>query len=153
MGDHGQLSIAYGDRGTNLVAASNEREESELPNYDWDIVASSMTGKTHWHFHPSQSQFRNGVVESFVKKFKRTLKHKFSSRYMFLLELQCAFKVVASILNSRPIHARWGRRGYDDPDYLSALTPNMILTGRANTIIPVRDYDTSDRPLLRLELW
>ena len=70
---------------------------------------------------------------------------------MYMMELQCAFKVVASILNSRPIYARWGGRGLDDPDFLMPLTPNMILTGRANTVIPVRDYDTSDKPLLRLK--
>ena len=85
-----------------------------------------------------------------MKKFKRTLKHRFAGKLMFMLELQASFKKVASILNSRPIYARWGNRGSDDPDYLSPLTPNMLLTGRANTEIPVRDYDTSDKPLCRL---
>ena len=41
-------------------------------------------------------------MESVVKKFKRTLVHKFGSKLMFMLELQTCFKVVASILNSRP---------------------------------------------------
>ena len=50
-----------------------------------------------------------------------------------MLELQACFKVVASILNSRPIYARWGGKGGDDPDYLSPLTPNMLLTGRTNS--------------------
>ena len=68
-----------------------------------------------------------------------------------MLELQACFKVVATILNSRPIYARWGSRGGDDPDYLSPLTPNMLLTGRANTEIPVRDYGTSEKPLYRLK--
>ena len=86
-----------------------------------------------------------------MKKFERSLKHSFGSRLMFLLELETAFKVVASILNSRPIYARWGPRGGNDPDYLSALTPNMLLTGRANAEVPVRDYDRSDKPLLRLQ--
>ena len=70
---------------------------------------------------------------------------------MFILELQCCFKIVASILNSRPLYARWGSRGGNDPDFLSPLTPNMILTGRANTEIPVRKYVTSDKPLHRLQ--
>ena len=149
VSDHGQPMVAYSDRGTNLVAAAKEGEDSELPNYDWGSIEKS--GKTEWHFHPAQSQFRNGAVESFVKKFKRTLMHKFASKLMFFLELQCSFKIVASILNSRPIYARWGSRGGDDPDFLSPLTPNMILTGRANTDIPVRDYMTSDKPLHRLQ--
>ena len=85
-----------------------------------------------------------------VKKFKRTLVHKFGSRKMFMLELQACFKVVASILNSRPIYARWGNRGGNDPDCLSPLTPNMLLTGRANTTLHVRNYGFSDKPLFTL---
>ena len=151
VADHGQPMVAYSDRGTNLVSAAKGEEDSDLPNYDWDDIEGSTRGKTEWHFHPSQSQFRNGCVESFVKKFKRTLQHKFGSKQMFLLEMQCCFKMVASILNSRPIYARWGSRGGDDPDFLSPLTPNMILSGRANTEIPVRNYEQSDRPLHRLQ--
>ena len=80
-----------------------------------------------------------------MKKFKRSLKHSFGSRLMFLLELETSFKVVSSILNSRPVYARWGPRGGNDPDFLSPLTPNMMLTGRAGTGVPVRDYDLSDK--------
>ena len=70
---------------------------------------------------------------------------------MYILELQASFKVVSSILNSRPIYARWGNRGADDPDFLSPLTLNMLLTNRANVEIPVRNYSSSDKPLLRLQ--
>ena len=77
-------------------------------------------------------------MESFLKKFERILQYKFFSMQMSLLELHCSFKVVASILNRRPIYARWGTRGGDDPDYISSLT-HMILNGW----IPVRDYESS----------
>ena len=77
--------------------------------------------------------------------------HKYRYRLMFLLELETSFKIVASVLNSRPIYARWGPRGGDDPDFLSPLTPNMLLTGRANTEVPVREYELSDKPLYRLQ--
>ena len=150
VADYGQPLVAYSDRGSNLVSAAREGGDT-VPCYDWDRIAGSARGKTEWKFHPPGSQFRNGAVEVFVKKLKRSLSHKFASRMMFLLELETAFKVVASILNSRPIYARWGPRGGNDPDYLSALTPNMLLTGRANTEVPVRDYDRSDKPLLRLQ--
>ena len=143
--------MAYSDRGTNLTAAAREGGDTEVPDYDWDSIAQRGTGRTEWQFHPSGSQFRNGLVESFVKKFKRSLVHKYSSRMMFLLELETSFKIVASVLNSRPIYARWGSRGGDDPDFLSPLTPNMLLTGRSNTEVPVRDYEKSDKPLYRLQ--
>ena len=145
--------------GTNITSAAKEggvhdedtAGENENPNYDWDSIESSMKGKTSWSFHPPGCQFRNGAVEIFVKKFKRTLKHKFSKRLMFMLELQTSFKIVASILNSRPIYARWGNRGLGDTDFLSPLTPNMLLTGRVNTEVPVREYDTSTKPLYRMK--
>ena len=107
--------------------------------------------KTVWHFTPAQAQFRNGAVEIFVKKFKRTLEHKFNNRKMRLLEMETALKMVASVVKSRPISARYGPKGGCDPDFLTPLTPNMLLTGRANTEIPVRDYDNSSSPLVRLE--
>ena len=151
VADHGQPLVAYGDRGTNLTSAAKEGGETDVPSYDWDNIAGSSQGKTDWQFHPAGSQFRNGAVEVFVKKFKRTLKHRFAGKLMFLLELEASFKIVASILNSRPIYARWGPRGGSDTDYLSALTPNMLLTGRANTEVPIRNYEASDKPLYRLQ--
>ena len=99
VADHGQPAIAYSDRGTNLVSAAKENKSVDMPNYEWDKIVETTRGKTEWRFHPAQAQFRNGVAESFVKKFKRTLCHKFQDRLMFLLELQCSFKVIASILN------------------------------------------------------
>ena len=151
VADHGRPHIAHSDRGSNLVAAAKEGKIFEIPEYDWDSIARSAHGRADWQFYPAGSQFRNGAVEIFVKKFKRTLRHKYGRRLMYLLELQSCFKVIASILNSRPISARWGNRGEDDPDFLSPLTPNMLLTGRANTDIPVRDYNASDNPLYRLQ--
>ena len=67
---------------------------------------------------------------------------------MRLLEMQAAVKIVASVTNSRPISARYGPKGGDDPDYLTAITPNMLLTGWANNEIPVHDYDEASRPLV-----
>ena len=150
VADYGQHMVAYSDRGSNLVSAAREGGDT-VPDYDWDRIAGCSQGKTDWQFHPAGSQFQNGAVEIFMKKFKRSLKHSFGSRLMFLLELETSFKVVSSILNSRPVYARWGPRGGNDPDFLSPLTPNMMLTGRAGTGVPVRDYDLSDKPLHRLQ--
>ena len=149
--DHGQPLVAHSDRGTNFIAAAKEGGDTEVPAYDWDKIAGITNGKTEWKFHPPGAQFRNGSVEVFVKKFKRTLTHKYKNRLMFYLELQTSFKIVASVINSRPIYARYGPRGGDDPDYLSPLTPNMLLTGRANSEVPIRDYNLSDKPLVRVQ--
>ena len=66
-----------------MVCAAKQDSEIEVPDYDWDVVAGSM--KTAWYFTPAQAQFRNGAVEIYVKKFKRTLEHKFKNRQMRLL--------------------------------------------------------------------
>ena len=151
VADHGQPLTCHSDRGSQLVSAAKENPDMETPGYDWDMVASSMAGKTVWYFTPAQAQFRNGAVEIFVKKFKRTFEHLFKGKVMRLLEMQAAVKIVASVTNSRPISAWYGPKGGDDPDYLTAITPNMLLTGRANTEIPVRDYDETSRPLVRMQ--
>ena len=147
--DHGEPLTCHSDRGTQLVSAAKYNPDLEAPNYDFDVVAKKT--KTVWHFTPAQAQFRNGAVEVFVKKFKRTLDHKFRNRKMKLLELNTAFKVIASVVNSRPVSARYGPKGGNDPDFLTPITPNMLLTGRVNSDIPIRDYDTSSNVLVRLE--
>ena len=147
--DHGEPLTCHSDRGSQLVCAAKQDSEIEVPDYDWDVVAGSM--KTAWYFTPAQAQFRNGAVEIYVKKFKRTLEHKFKNRQMRLLEMETALKIVASVANSRPLSARYGPKGGCDPDYLTPLTPNMMLTGRANTEIPIRNYDNSSNPLVRME--
>ena len=65
--------------------------------------------------------------------------------------MEAALKIVASVANSRPVSARYGPKGGDDPDYLTPITPNMLLTGRANTEVPIREYDKSSNPLVSLE--
>ena len=151
VADHGDPLTCHSDRGSQLVAAAKQNPDLETPDYDWDLVASSLNVKTAWYFTPAQAQFRNGAVEIFVKKFKRTLQHKFQNRRMGLLEMETALKIVASVANSRPLSARYGPKGGLDPDYLTPLTPNMMLTGRSNSEIPIRNYDRSENLLVRLE--
>ena len=150
VADHGDPSTCHSDRGSQLLAAAKWNPDMELPGYDWDLVATG-TPKTEWFFTPAQAQFRNGGVEIFVRKFKRTLLHKFNDRKMRLLEMEAALKIVASVTNSRPVSARYGPKGGDDPDFLTPITPNMLLTGRANTEVPIREYSKSSNPLVRLE--
>ena len=65
------------------MAAAKMNPDLEVPNYDFDVV--SRKTKTVWHFTPAQAQFRNGAVEIFVRKVKRTLEHKFKGKKMRLL--------------------------------------------------------------------
>ena len=62
-----------------------------------------------------------------------------------------ATKVVALVLNSRPVCVRYCTMGGDfTKGFLTPITPNMLLRGRRNEDIPIRDYDSPTRPLDRL---
>ena len=146
--DHGWPSTVHSDRGSNLVCAA---KEVDTPDYDWDIIEKSSGGKTRWVFCPSGCQFRNGAAESFVKKTKRTLAHTYGSKSLTFHEMETALKRAASILNSRPVSAICCRKGGVDPDFITALTPNMLLLGRANCDAPLKNYEDSETPLARLQ--
>ena len=154
VADSGQPLTIHCDRGSNLMSAGKlvREEQSDQMECDWDEVAKSTVGKTEWMFCPLGAQFRNGATERFVGKLKKTLEHKFDGRKkLFVKEMSVAMKVVTSVVNSRPVGARYGPRGFGDPDYLTPVTPNMLLTGRANTEIPIREYSLTSKPLARLE--
>ena len=65
--------------------------------------------------------------------------------------METALKRAASILNSRPMSAICCRKGGVDPDFITALTPNMMLLGRANCDAPLKNYEDSETPLARLQ--
>ena len=43
------------------------------------------------------------------------------------------------------------RKGGVDPDFVTALTPNMMLLGRATTDVPLKNYEETEVPLARLQ--
>ena len=137
----------HSDRGTQLISAAGSIDS---PEYDWEVISRSSKGQTTWTFCPSGSQWRNGAIESFVKRFKMSLE-MYQCSGLSYAELQTAFKQIASVLNSRPISARYGpRHGDSDPDYLEQITPNMLLTARSGVDLPVREYIDEKSPARRL---
>ena len=116
----------HSDRGSQLVSAAGE---IDVPDFNWDIISKESKGQTTWNFCPSGAQWRNGACEAFVKKFKKSLELCRQSGLNYA-ELESLFRRIASILNTRPIAARYGPRHSDsDPDYLEVITPNMLLLG------------------------
>ena len=103
-----------------------------------------------WKFCPAGSQWRNGAIESFVKRFKLSLA-LYQDSGLDYAELQSIFKKIASVLNGRPISARFGPTHAEcDPDYLEFITPNMLLTGRTGIDLPLREFGDDDCPRRRL---
>ena len=65
--------------------------------------------------------------------------------------MSCALKRIANILNDRPLSIQKSSKEYPDRDFLIPLTPNMLLTGRADRRAPVeRDIEGDDLPADRL---
>ena len=136
------------DRGSQLVSGAKEVDKLE---YDWDVIVRAAGSKTRWEFCQSGAQFCNCATEAFVKKVKQSITHTYGNKNMNLQELITALKRVASILNSRPIYAKYGPTGGADPDSLTPITPNMLLLGRVNNDMPMKDYEDTEVPLARLE--
>ena len=95
------------------------------------------------------AQFWNGATERLVTKFKRTLEHKFGkAKHLSMIKMAVAMKIVASMVISRPLHARYdGLCGCPEPDF---LTPNTLLTGRCIEEVPLGNYDLTSRPMIVL---
>ena len=145
--DCGVPRRVHSDRGSQLVSASGAVEG---PDYDWEDISARSKGQTVWTFCPSGAQWRNGAIESFVKRFKWSLE-MYQQSGLTYAELQSAFKGVAAVLNSRPISARYGlRHAETDPDYLEMITANMLLKARTGVDLPVREYNDEYNPARRL---
>ena len=137
----------HSDRGSQLVSAAGD---IDVPDFNWDIISKDSRGQTTWSFCPSGAQWRNGAVEAFVKKFKKSLALCKQSGLNYA-ELESLFRRIASILNTRPVSARFGSRQADtDPDYIEVITPNMLLLGRTGIDLPVREYLDEKCPSRRL---
>ena len=145
--DHGLPNTVHSDKGSQLVAAGNE-----VANFEWDIIArrTSVQG-TKWVFAPAGAQWRNGAVEIFVKKFKKSFHILYAKTRMNYAEMSCATKRIANILNDRPLSIQKSSSEYPDIDFLSPITPNMLTTGRSGSRAPVeRDYAGDELPEERL---
>ena len=145
--DHGLPSKVHSDKGSQLVAA-----EKELLNVDWDLIAktSSASGTT-WDFAPAGAQWRNGAVEIFVKKFKKSFSLLYAKTRLNFAEMSCAIKRIANVLNDRPLSVQKSCLAYPDADFLSPLTPNMMVTGRSGRRPPIdKDVNFDELPEDRL---
>ena len=144
----GTPTFVHSDRGSQLVAAHKDICDDPL-QYNWDVIASSTASQgTAWKFAPAGGQWRNGAAESFVKKFKLSFLHLYRETKFNYAELACAVKRISNILNDRPVSVQRTKSDAQDEDFLSPLTPNMLLTGR-NANGPPREYVDVEEPHMR----
>ena len=144
----GHPLYVHSDRGSQLVAAHKDLSVDHL-QYDWDHIAQSTSHNgTVWKFAPAGAQWRNGVAEAFVKKFKLSFYHMYRDTSFNYAELSCAIKRIGNILNDRPVSVQRSNSASTDEDFLRPLTPNMLLTGR-NANGPHVEYTEVEDPHLR----
>ena len=123
----------YSDKGTNLVGASNELNET-IANLDWDsIEQQSLTTSqgAEWNFSPASAPWYNGAVEALVKSMKKALSISVGESVLSFSELQTCVFEAAELVNQRPI----GTHPVDPTDGVY-LSPNDLLLGRASSTIP-----------------
>ena len=142
VSQRGDPAFVHSDRGSQLVSAQRLLND-DVPKYDWSGIASASAAKgTTWKFAPAGAQWRNGATEAFVKKFKKSFCHLYKNAELNYAELYCAVKRIANILNDRPVSAQRTKAFSDDADFLTPLTPNMLITGRSRTGPPLHHEDT-----------
>ena len=146
ISDHGLPTNVHSDKGSQLVAA-----EKEIANYEWEVIAKrASTQGTSWKFAPAGGQWRNGAVEVFVKKFKKSFEVLYKKTRMNYAEMSCAVKRIANILNDRPLSVQKSHSEYPDGDFLLPLTPNMLITGRTGSLPPIERENGEELPDERL---
>ena len=136
----GVPATVHSDKGSQLVAAGKE-----VMNVDWDTITKRCSAKgTTWNFTPAGAQWRNGAVETFVKKFKKSFEVLYSKTRLNFAEIACAVKRISCILNERPLSVQKSVKAYADTDFLTPITPNMLLTGRSGNLAPVQQAYLDD---------
>ena len=141
--DRGVPANVHSDKGSQLVATGKE-----VMDVDWKAVAKRYSASgTSWNFAPAGAQWRNGAVEIFVKKFKASFQLLYSKTRLNYAEMACAVKRISCILNDRPLSVQKLTKPYPDTDFLTPITPNMLLTGRSGNRAPVERAYVDDEGL------
>ena len=68
-------------------------------------------------------------------------------------EMSCAMKRIANVLNDRPLSVQKSLSRYTDEDFLTPITPNMLVTGRSGSLSPAacEETDIADDRLSYIE--
>ena len=149
VADCGLPLWVHTDRGSQLVKAGKAVNQ-DLPDWDWAEMAKLGAGAMRWSSCPSGAQFRNGALESVVKKLKKTLKHTFGKQVLTTFELELAFRKASSLANSRPVYAHSKPGASESSEYLQQITPNHLLLGRASPETHHPEWDLLAGPHARL---
>ncbi len=126
----------YTDNGTNFVGARKELgglQAALSEEYGgWGMPHAARELGSSWSTIPPGSPHWGGLWEAGVKSAKGHLKRILGKKLLSFEELSTVLCEVEAVLNSRPLVELT-----NSSDDLQALTPNMIVSGRAHKYVPL----------------
>ena len=99
-----------------------------------------------WEISPPDSPWRQGKAERRIAIVKKLLKLSVGDSRLTPVELQTILYEISNICNERPIGLSKPRA---DGSYV-VVTPNQLLLGRSNSILPDDAQLASDMPVICL---
>ena len=127
----GYPNTIINDNGTNFVGAANELKA--FMN-EWDkakIESDVAQKKIVWKFNPPGAPHFGGIWERLVQSCKKVMIAILDNRSLTDEVLSATMCLVEQTLNAGPLTAV-----SDDPEDLTALTPNHFLLGQENASAP-----------------
>ena len=104
-------------------------------NFDHEKIRDSMLrSNTAWIFNPPTALHMNGVVERLIRSVKQALTVVLHGQVLTQGALTTSLAVVKATLNNRP-----PTTPSDDPQDLTAITPNSFLIQRSSSSPPIAD--------------
>ena len=124
-------STIISDNGTNFVGAAKEMK-TFIDEWDKAKIESDLAQKKiNWKFNPPGAPHFGGIWERLVRSCKKVMLAILDNRNLTDEVLSTTMCLVEQTLNARPLTAV-----SDDPEDLTALTPNHFLLGRESASAP-----------------
>ena len=131
IGRRGSPRDVYSDNGSNFVGAARELKEA-ISKWNQSLINKTLCQKgISWHFNPPAASHQGGVWERVIRSVRRILTALAGERVLTDECLSTFVTEVERILNDRPISAV-----SSDSRDLKALTPNSLLLGNINPVVP-----------------
>ena len=131
IGRRGSPRDVYSDNGSNFVGATRELKEA-ISKWNQSLINKTLCQKgISWHFNPPAASHQGGVWERVIRSVRRILTALAGERVLTDECLSTFVTEVERILNDRPISAV-----SSDSRDLKALTPNSLLLGNINPVVP-----------------
>ena len=127
----GYPNTIISDNGTNFVGAAIELKSFKNEWVKAKIESDLAQKKIVWKFNPPGAPHFGGIWERLVQSCKKVMIAILDNRSLTEEALSTTMCLVEQTLNARPLTAV-----SDDPEDLTALTPNHFLLGGENASAP-----------------